>query len=562
MSFVSKPSDVVIRRISLSIFSGVLLGFAFPPSTFGILACVGLVPLLLALDKVQQIKAGLGYVYVAMLVFHVITLNWTGGYAHMNDPYMMVAGAITMTVHPLFYFLPMGAFLFVRNQAGKNVAMAALPFLWIGYEYSHTLSEWSFPWITLGNTQSYDLARIQMVSYTGVLGLSFWILVLNVIAYFFVRSVVIEGTQWRSKRNISLAMTFLVVYLLPMAYGLKVLRAAPPTEKSVPTSEMARKMLVTVGMVQSNVDPWDKWERSGLETLNEYLRMTDSLVKNHPENPPDIVLWPETAMPYYILTPQNNSTLNLVKEKINAIGVPVLFGLPHALYYDDTTQAPPSAKRIQATGERYDAFNAAAFVQPGLEEVPWYGKMKMVPIAERVPYADAFYFFDFLRWGVGIGGWQIGRDTVLFEEAKTGTKFCSLICYESVYPEFVAAFVKKGAEFIAIITIDSWWDRMSGAYQHHQYAIFRAVENRRWVARCAVGGFSSYIDPYGRVYDKTELFTQATLNRTILRITNRMASTFYTLNGDLLARVSALIGLLFLLYAFTKKIQNRKTKST
>lgn len=557
MKLLVTPSRDQAGKLALCVVSGLMLGFAFPPSPFGILACFGLVPLLVVLDDVQRTGSALRYVYAAMLVFHIVTLNWTGGYAHMNDPYMMIAGAITMTIHPFFYFLPFGAFLFVRRHVGTMPALIGLPFFWVAYEYSHTLSEWSFPWLTLGNTQSYDLARIQIVSYSGVIGLSIWILALNVLAYLLVQSIRKGGTHLLRAKNINLLLAILIFYFLPTLYGLKVLRAAPPMDQPFPPGEMVRKQLVTVGMVQSNVDPWEKWQQSGLDILNMYLRMTDSLVAGNPSGRPDIVLWPETAMPYYILTSQNQQTLESVKERISAIGVPVLLGLPHAVYYADTLQAPPSAKRIAATGERYDSFNAAAFIQPGVEQVPWYGKMKMVPIAERVPYADAFYVFDFLRWGVGIGGWQIGRDTVVFEETKTGTKFCALICYESVYPEFVASFVKKGAEFIAIITIDSWWDRMSGAYQHHQFAIFRAIENRRWVARCAVGGFSSYIDPYGRVYDKTELFTQATLNRTLLRINNRMASTFYTRHGDIAAKFCVALAGGFLIAAIALRIRNR-----
>jgi apolipoprotein N-acyltransferase len=169
--------------------------------------------------------------------------------------------------------------------------------------------------------------------------------------------------------------------------------------------------------------------------------------------------------------------------------------------------------------------------------------MKMVPIAERVPYADAFYYLDFLRWGVGIGGWQIGPDSVVFVDRKTGVRFCSMICYESTYPGFVASFVRRGAEFIAIITIDSWWDHMSGAYQHKQFAILRAVENRRWVARCAVGGISCYIDPYGRTYDATALFTTAALSRTI-GVSDEM--TFYTGHGDLLGQFCLLLAALSL----------------
>ena len=181
--------------------------------------------------------------------------------------------------------------------------------------------------------------------------------------------------------------------------------------------------------------------------------------------------------------------------------------------------------------------------------------MKMVPIAERFPYADAFYFLDFLRWGVGIGGWQIGPDSTIFEDKKADVRFSSMICYESTYPDFVAAFVRKGAEFITIITIDSWWGRMSGAYQHQQFAIFRAVENRRWIARCAVGGISCYIDPYGRVFDKTDLFTQTTLIRTIGRSDEL---TFYAKHGDWLGVGCLFCGGLFVAAAVGQWFKNKR----
>jgi apolipoprotein N-acyltransferase len=134
-------------------------------------------------------------------------------------------------------------------------------------------------------------------------------------------------------------------------------------------------------------------------------------------------------------------------------------------------------------------------------------------------------------------------------------RFAALICYESVYPGFVASFVRKGAEFIAVITVDSWWGRMSGAFQHQQFAIFRAIENRRWIARCAVGGISCYIDPYGRVFDKTELFTQATLSRTI-GVSD--ALTFYTSHGEWFGEIMLVVAGLFIAAAAGQKFLHRQ----
>jgi len=537
-------------RAVLCILSGILLGASFPPSTLGILACFGLVPLLIVLSDIDEIGPGLRYSYLAFLVFHVITLNWTGGYAHGNDPYMMIAGAVTMVVHPLFYFIPMFIYLVTKKRFGEKTALVALPFAWVGYEYSHTLSEWSFPWLTIGNSQSYDLARIQFISVTGVLGLSFWIILLNILAYVFYSILARRGTRPFPRTAAVPLAGFLLLYYLPAVYGRAALADAPQTPDGLTQGEKT----ITVGMIQANVDPWEKWTQNGYASLERYLDMTTMLVDTARGRKPDLVLWPETAVPYDLHSEMNRPLLQSVRERVSKSNVAVLTGMPYFHFYKDSSSAPPSAKRRRLTGERYDAFNAAVLIQPGEEGLPWYGKMKMVPLAERVPYADVFAFMDFLQWGVGIGGWQIGPKQTIFTEDRTGTKFCALICYESVYPGFVASFVRLGAEFIAIITIDSWWDRMSGAFQHERFAVFRAVENRRWLARCAVGGISCYIDPYGRLYDETELFTTRTLNRTIGRSS---ALTYYTEHGDWLGQVCLWMAGLFLAGVAGQTFKNR-----
>jgi len=525
-------------RFALCVLSGVMLGLSFPPSSLGILACFGLVPWLIVLADIERTKRALWFTYVTFVTFHIITLNWTGGYEHGNDCYMMIAGGLTMFLHPLFYFIPTSIFLYIRNSFGEKMALSALPFLWVAYEFSHSLSEWSFPWLTIGNSQSYDLARMQFIPATGIYGLSFWILLINVLAYMLYSNLA-QG-KWRTFSGSAIMATLLLcgIYLAPKIHGEAVLADAPQYENGGLTEDEKQ---ITVAIVQSNVDPWLKWTQRATKTLELYLGMSRTLVRSSSQRP-DLMLWPETAIPYRFLTPGFESLLGYLRTNVDNIGVSVLTGFYHKETYRDSADAPPSAKRVPGSGERYDNFNAVAFIQPGTDDIPWYGKMKMVPFAERVPYADAFYLLDFLRWGVGIGGWQIGRDSTIFIENRTGARFCVMICYESTYPAFVAAFVKKGAEFISIVTIDSWWGHMSGAYQHQQFALFRAVENRRWVARCAVGGISCFIDPFGRVYDRTELFTQTTLSRTIGR-SNEL--TLYSRYGDWLAIICVFVAGMF-----------------
>lgn len=526
---------IVVFRASLSVLSGAMLGLSFPPSTFGILACFGLVPLLIVLADLDRTWPALRYSYLAMVVFHIITVNWTGGYSHGNDPYMMIAGGVTMIVHPLFYLLPLGAYAETRKRFGDLVSLAALPLYWTGYEYSHSVSEWSFPWLTLGNSQSFDLTGIQFISVTGVFGLSFWIVIVNCMVFVLYSRFASGVWNPRSRQSIVMCLAIVAVFFLPRLHGMLVLGEAGGGAAS---SSMHGEPTVTIGMIQSNVDPWDKWSRTGDATIRLYAGLTDSLLASESNCKPDIVLWPETAIPVYLLAPSQAGALERLRQRVTGWDVALLTGLPHAVVYRDSNLAPRSAKRDRRTGQRYDAFNAAGFIQPSLDSIQWYGKMKMVPLAERVPYADAFHFLDFLRWDVGIGGWQIGRDTTVFTDRRTGARFSSMICYESTYPGFVAEFVRKGAEFLSIITIDSWWGRMSGAFQHRRFAVFRAIENRRWIARCAVGGISCYIDPYGRSYDDTELFTRAVLCKAIGRSSDL---TFYTAHGDLLGQACLLI---------------------
>lgn len=546
----SSPEPVSGRRgYALALLSGAMLGCSFPPSSLGMLACFALVPLLVALDGVRRLGTTLKLTYVAMLLFHIITLNWTGGYAHAKDPYMMIAGAITMFIHPVFYFLPLGAYHLVRRSLGDRTALVAFPFLWVGYEYSHSLSEWSFPWLTIGNSQSYDITRIQFISATGIWGLSLWILCVNVLAYLLSRSL-ISRPKTITRKEVGLLATVAALYVLPAAQGYVYLSGV--NERADSGSP------ITVGMIQSNVDPWDKWSKTGPEMATLYMQMTKSLVRSDPAHHPRIVLWPETAIPDYLLLPRQRPLLDAIRKGLDTLDVAVLTGLEHAVIYPDPSRAPKSARTVPGSDIRFDAFNAAAFIQPGVTDIPWYGKIKMVPLAERIPYADMFAFLDFMRWGVGIGGWQIGPDTTIFADAVTGARFATIICYESVYPGFVASFVRKGAQFLTLITIDSWWDKMSGAYQHRQFAVFRAIENRRWIARCAVGGISCYIDPYGRTYDATELFTRATLNRTI---ETSDAMTFYTRYGDWLGEITLFVAGLCVAAAVGQQFINRKRKA-
>ncbi|MEE9225757.1 MAG: apolipoprotein N-acyltransferase [Bacteroidota bacterium] len=511
----------------LSASSGVLLGVSFPPIPLGVLAFFGIVPLFILADYVEGYLPTLRYAYVGFLVFNAITLYWTGGFVHGNDLWMMIGGMALVLVHPLFFLVPIWVYLVVRNHLGVHRALLLFPFLWVAFEYLHSLGQPAFPWLTLGNTQTYDLAQIQFITATGVYGVSFLIVTINVSAYYLYRKMAFREWPLVSPRSLVAGFVIVALYSAPKLYGSLLMKNEQ--------RRLADRSL-NVGLVQTNADPWEKWRDTRESQLKLHLQLSRELVSHEP----DLVIWPETAMPFYLLHTRSERDFSRVRSFVDSTRVAVLTGTPLIQYYEDAESAPPGSRKLQGADMYFETFNGAVLIRPMAHELQTYAKMLLVPFAERVPYSEHFSFLNLLEWDAGLGGWARGRDSTVFSlgrlsssEGRKPVRFATLICYESIYPGYTASYVRKGAEFLVIITIDSWWGRTSGAYQHLQLGRLRAIENRRWIARSAAGGISCFIDPYGRIIDQTGLFAQSTLVREIGLSTEQ---TFYTRHGDLFAK--------------------------
>jgi apolipoprotein N-acyltransferase len=201
-------------------------------------------------------------------------------------------------------------------------------------------------------------------------------------------------------------------------------------------------------------------------------------------------------------------------------------------------------------------------LEPGKKnsEFTIHEKVKLVPFSERAPYVEQLPFLSkLIRWGVGISAWQRGTRLTEFvmnnPAGKQNTKFITLICFESVFSDYVREGIKNGAEFISIITNDGWFGNSSGPVQHDRYAVLRAIENRKWIIRAAQTGISDFIDPLGNQYEKTELETEALISKTIIA---NSEVTFYAENGDIIGKAgyyTMIICLLsgIILYAVRRK---------
>ena len=505
-------------RLALAAASGILFAAAFPPVPTGVTAFAALLPFLFLMEDMDSWRDAFRWSYLTFLVGNAGAIWWISGWWG-DDPWLKAAGVAVNLIHPLFFTVPALLYHAVRRRIGTLAAAGAFPVLWTAWEWLSHLPELSFPWLLLANTQTYDVGNIQFIAYTGAFGLSFWVATINALLFVMTRQLLSGAWTLRSKRMIATAAMLLLAVLLPKLHSSLVMRHPPAEEGSV-----------TVGIIQPDIDPYDKWG-SGDTPLGKLKGLTavyDSLAVFQP----DLVLLPETAIPFRILQHSYGDEWRWLRRHVDSVGVPLLAGFPHTVWYENPATAPSSARRVKGSDLRYHDYNAAMLVEPG-EDIPQiYHKSRLTPLSERIPYLDALPFMqDALSWGVGISNWGLGEDTTVFRfrGSEVSSGIWAMICYETLYPSFVAGFANRGADVFAVITNDGWFGPSSGPYQLLQYTVLRAVENRRAVARCANNGVSAFIDPFGRVRQATPLYERLGIVRSIPIIRER---TFYTRHGD------------------------------
>jgi len=232
-------------------------------------------------------------------------------------------------------------------------------------------------------------------------------------------------------------------------------------------------------------------------------------------------------------------------------------GMPDINVYFNEKDVPPEAKKTR-TGIRYTSYNSILFFRPDSKKIKKYGKIMLVPFGEKVPFVEELPFLgDLIKWQVGISSWNVGKEKVLFD--VDNHKVGGVICIESIYPDFVAGFVQKGAELIAVVTNDSWYGYSSGPFQHKEIAVLRAVENRRTVVRVANGGISCMIDPTGRIISNTKLFTKAEL---VVDAPLNNETTFYSMHPLLIPLFCSSFSVITIVFFIYIKLSKKIKKSS
>ncbi len=483
--------------------------------------------------------------YTIFLIASVVAISWISlsGMQEGADTFLIAAGAFVIIVYPLFFVPPLILFFLIKRNLHPKysaISLISIPFLWTGFEYIFSLSQISFPWLFAGYTQTYNLEKIQYIDYTGIFGTSFWICLISVLLFYLFYNLNKKREELITLKNIMLTLAIIILYFLPDLYTYGYNFKNKFTDYNSDGT-------VKVGIIQPNINPWKKWGGKQMDLILGYKKLISELYSANPDV--KLIVLPETALPYYFREEIFEDKYEILKNLCDSLNLTFLIGTPDLKIYENQSEAPNDAKIMKSSGLKYDTYNSAYLFEPGKDKNSYqnHDKIKLVTGSERMPYQEVFPFTkDLVEWGVGLGNWQIGKDTNLFDLTNQ-YKFHTAICYESVYPEFYADFVNRGADFSVIITNDGWWGKLFGTYQHNQFAIPRAIENRRWIVRCANTGISDFIDPFGNKFKETKIDE---LTSIVYDIGIRKEKTFYTIHGDLFSRICFAGGLIFFIISF------------
>jgi apolipoprotein N-acyltransferase len=528
------PEQILERNNELlfGILSGVLLGFSFPPVPLPFLSFFALIPYFFVLEKKETLASINRYTYFTLFFFSLITLYWVGSWTKEADTFLKISGIALLIFSPFFYLIVSTLYYFSRKAFGKKTAILLFPLYWVTFEYLYSLTDIRFPWITLGNSLPYFTKFIQIADLSGVYGLSLIILYINVFLY-----LSLKDYKLSKKIKSVPAIIAISFFLIPLIYGIiRIHTLNTPVKK------------VKVGLIQPNINPWDKWQA---ENSNSQLNILLNLSEKAAAEGAKIIIWPESALPVYLLSGNNNFAVEQIYKFVLTNKVFLLTGMPDINRFLNRNEAPKDVKETKS-GILYTSYNSILLFSPYTNDIQKYGKIKLVPFGEHVPFVEALPFLgDFIKWQVGISSWNVGKEQVVFnlrENKDSEIKAAGVICIESIYPDFVAGFVKKGAEIIAVVTNDSWYGYSSGPFQHEEIAVLRAVENRRTVVRAANGGISCIINPSGNIISSTKLFTSNYLVGDAVISDEKTFYTQYPLIIPLTASFISIVTILFFIY--------------
>jgi len=300
--------------------------------------------------------------------------------------------------------------------------------------------------------------------------------------------------------------------------------------------------------VQPNIDPYnEKFNSDAATQIRQMLDLADKKV----DSTTDYLLFPETALTEYMWENDIYQSMSIKQVQAYLKKYPrlkIVIGASTVKRYRPEEQPSATARKFVDVDEYYDSYNTALQLDSS-GRIQIYHKSKLVPGVEKMPFPFLFKYFENFALDLGGTTGSLGSqaERTVFVSPDKKTKTAPVICYESIYGEFVGQYICNGAQFISIITNDGWWGDTPGYKQHLKYGALRAIETRKWIARSANTGISCFINPKGELLQTTPWWQPAVISQKI-ELNNEQ--TFYTKYGDYIARAAFYASMLLLIYSF------------
>ena len=542
-----------MKYVLLTLISAMLLSVSWPTYGVPFFIFFALVPLLMmehGVSKFSDYKRKswvvFGLSYLCFVIWNIVTTGWLYSSKNPDGSHSLMAVVFPVLVNSLLYSLVFQCYHWYKNAQGTYWGLGFLIAIWMSFEKFHLGWELTWPWLNLGNVFADYPKLIQWYDTLGATGGSFWILLINVLIFYTVRT-------WEAgrKRKDLIKNSAIVGALIVLPMIISVIRYHNFDEK--PAGQ------VSVLMLQPDLDPYaEKYSKDSLTIEQDLL----ALAEKNSTGKIDYYIAPETALPgrgsISETAFEKSLLLNNIKGFLsNHPGSVFATGISSHRFFYNPADLPKEAYQINS-GVWVSSYNTAIQLVPN-QKVQAYHKGKLVPGVEIFPYMNVLKPLlgdAMLNLGGTVASLGTDKERVAFSNPYNKGKLAPIICYESIYGEFVTDYVKKGANFLAIMTNDSWWGVTEGHKQLLSYAKLRAIETRREIARAANSGISAHINAKGEVTadtfygDKTALFAKVNLYDTM---------TFYTRAGDLLSRFS-IFALGFLLFYYLIEWFKKKTK--
>jgi apolipoprotein N-acyltransferase len=432
-----------LRKLSGGLLSAIILIVSYPQIEWWPLAWVALVPLLFVLDHSIS-KGAWWFGFLFGFLFFFGTLGWL---VHVTYP-----GAVILSLYLALFTGIFGLSYIYFRKFPLIPRVLILSCVWTVLEYLRAHLFTGFGWVTLGHSQYKNLLMIQIADIIGLYGISFLVILVNLMVFESIRFVN------DSKEIRRLQMIVLAVLLGSLMYGLGVFQFAkfPSTVK--------------VSVIQPNIAQQIKWEERYMPLI---VQGTLNLSEQAAQDKPDLILWPETSLPGVFS--EEPAYVQQIQLKAMDLKTPLMMGA--------------------ILNEKDHYYNSAILIGKDGRMVEHYNKIHLVPFGEFLPLRP---ILGWLNKYIGLEDFTSGDKYTLFP-IQTTNKFGVLICFEDALNYLWRNFTKAGAEVLVNITNDAWFMDTKEPFLHLQCAVMQCVMNKRSLVRAANTGVSGFIDPLGRI---------------------------------------------------------------